>query len=180
MDGFTHAFCKTRYSLDGLSSFFHYQGVAQKAIKSLKYRFVFDLAQEFIGLIPLVMMDSRLRGNDTIMAPVPLHPSRLRFRGFNQAEKLGTILTHRLDVPFEKNVLKRVVKTPSQVEVKDREKRLKNMDQAFAIHDSTFVLHNSSILLFDDVWTTGATLRSATRALKRAGASRVWGVTMAR
>ncbi len=68
----------------------------------------------------------------------------------------------------------------SQVEVKDREKRLKNMEKAFVCHDSKFKIHDSSILLFDDVWTTGATMRSAASTLKRAGASFVWGITMAR
>ncbi len=177
MDGITHPRCKTRYSLDGLTSVFHYDGVARKAIKALKYRFVSDLAKEFVGLVP--QRWSRLAG-DTIIVPVPLHPSRLRYRGFNQAEVLGTIFAQRIHVPFRPLVLKRVVKTLSQVEVMGREKRLKNLEKAFVYHNSGFNIHDSCILLFDDVWTTGATLRSAGNALKRAGASFVWGVTMAR
>jgi competence protein ComFC len=66
------------------------------------------------------------------------------------------------------------------VEVKDREKRLKNMKGVFGFKQSTVNIHQSTILLFDDVFTTGATLRSATSVLKRKGARFVWGVTMAR
>ncbi len=175
MDGSTHSFCKTRYTLDGLTSFFHYHGVVQKAVKSLKYRLVSDLASEFIDLVPQRL--SRLAGDKVILVPIPLHSDRQRYRGFNQAEVLGKFLAQRVKVPFHHDTLKRVVKTLSQVEVKDREKRLKNMEKAFQV---TLDVKGSTILLFDDVWTTGATLRSAGNALKRAGASFVWGVTMAR
>lgn len=79
--------------------------------------------------------------------------------------------------------------TTSQVEVKDREKRLKNMDGVFALQpnfDKSMLKHKfvngkeMRIFLFDDVWTTGATMRSAANVLKRAGARFVWGVTIAR
>ncbi len=192
IDGITHPHCKTRYSLDGLTSFFHYNGIIQKAVKSIKYRFVSDLAKEFIYLIPC---HSREGGNPSalfssqpwipgltrddraILVPIPLHSSRLRARGFNQAEVLGKFLAQRLNVPFRTDLVKRVVQTLSQVEVKDREKRLKNMEKAFQV---TSDVKDVAILLFDDVWTTGATLRSAGNILKREGASFVWGLTMAR
>ncbi len=180
IDGITHPHCKTRYSLDGLTSFFHYKGPVQKAVKSIKYRYASDLASEFIDLIPFSMMDSRLRGNDTIIVPVPLHPSRLRYRGFNQAEVLGTLIAQRFSIPMQSDILKRVRETKSQVEVMGREKRLKNMEGAFVMNNSKFDIRTSSIFLFDDVFTTGATLRSAAKVLKRAGALFVWGITMAR
>ncbi len=180
IDGITHPHCKTRYALDGLISFFHYHGVVQKAVKALKYRFVFDLASEFVSLIPsssFSQLTNKLMNQVAILVPIPLHSSRERYRGFNQAEVLGTLVAQRFSIPMHSNALKRARETKSQVEVKDREKRLKNMEKAFQV---TSDVKDVAILLFNDVWTTGATMRSAGNILKRGGASFVWGLTMAR
>ena len=90
IDGMTHPRCQTKYSLDGLTSFFYYDRIIRKAIKAMKYRFVSDLAKEFIGLVPLSSLQLTMEqfNNEAILIPLPLHPSRLRFRGFNQAEVL--------------------------------------------------------------------------------------------
>jgi ComF family protein len=172
LDGITHPKCRVRYSLDGLISFFHYDGPIRKAIKSIKYRRVSDLAEEFVSLVS-INADSRLRGNDIILIPSPLRQNRFRDRVFNQAEKLGMIIAKRLNIPLRTDILRRVKETTPQVEMKDKKKRLENMQNVFSIH-------NSSILLFDDVFTTGATMRNAASVLKRGGAGRVWAVTMAR
>lgn len=185
IDGATHPRCKTRYSLDGLTSFFRYNGVIRKAVKAIKYRFVSDLAKEFVDLIPYSILDSlskpyTLIPKPYILVPIPLHPSRLHFRGFNQAEVLGRLLAKRLDILFKTNILKRVKKTTPQVEMKDRKKRLKNMEGVFVVNNLTMKQwSNVTIFLFDDVFTTGATLRSAANVLKRRGVKRVWGVVMA-
>lgn len=168
LDGITHLGCKTPYGLDGLTSFFHYEGIIQKAIKAIKYRFVSDLASEFMNLVPSqsIIYDPR-----SILVPIPLHPSRLRFRGFNQAEELGKFL----QIPMRTDLIIRIKKTIPQVEVNDKEKRLANMKNVFEAQGK-----EDNVLLFDDVFTTGATMRSAALVLKRAGAKRVWGMTMAR
>ena len=193
VDGKTHPKCQTRYTLDGLTSFFHYNGIIRQAIKTVKYRLVSDLAQEFINLIP----DSSLQlithnlparnassiadagGQPTTLIPIPLHPARERFRGFNQAEVLGRILAKRLGVPMRTDVLQRVRKTVPQVEMKDRKKRLKNMENVFAVSPNILISQYLNIFLFDDVFTTGATLQSAANVLKRAGVGKVWGVVLA-
>lgn len=178
IDGVTHPVCKTTYTIDGLTSFFHYDGMIQKAVKFLKYRFVFDLAEEFIDLIPIQTI-GRL-DNKSILVPIPLHPSRLQFRGFNQAEVLGRLIAGKLNIPVRADILKRVKKTKPQVEMKDREKRLTNMKDVFSLHQPLTTSHKQSmIFLFDDVFTTGATLRAAANVLKRAGAKNVWGIVMA-
>lgn len=169
LDGITHPPCRTYYSLDGLTSFFHYRGVVQKAVKAIKYRLVSDLADEFVSLIPNVRLP---RG---VIVPIPLHSSRLRARGFNQAEILGNALASRLHIPIHPAILRRIRATPPQADIKEKKKRLENMKNSFV---SAPVSGN--ILLFDDVCTTGATLRSAAGALKRAGAKRVWAMTMAK
>jgi len=181
IDGATHPRCKTKYTIDGLTSFFHYDGVIQQAVKLLKYRFVSDLAKEFVDLIPSSYLQFLiLNFKFLILIPIPLHPSRFRFRGFNQAEILGKLIASKLNISVRTDILKRAKKTTPQVEMKDRKKRLTNMGNAFAInHLAMKQLGNGAVLLFDDVFTTGATLRSAANVLKRAGAKKVWGIVMA-
>lgn len=165
LDGITHPGCKTPYGLDGLTSFFHYEGIIQKAIKAIKYRFISDLASEFISLVPTNQIPQG------VLIPIPLHPSRLRFRGFNQAEELGKFF----GLPMRTDLITRTKKTVPQVEMSDKKQRLENMKNVFVAEGKV-----DSVLLFDDVFTTGATMRAATMVLKRAGAKTVWGMTMAR
>ncbi|MFH0863755.1 MAG: ComF family protein [Candidatus Gottesmanbacteria bacterium] len=221
--GATHPKCQSKYSLDGLTSFFIYDGPIRKAIKELKYRLVTDLARELVSLtedagdeffqtaiqkqtaevgtkifygtkparIPTM---SRFRSskilclpavwvndaNNLILVPVPLHWRRENWRGFNQSEVLGKILAQKLDVKFIPDLLIRKKFTQPQVELKGDE-RQKNIQNAFTLnHNSSFIIHNSNIIVFDDVWTTGSTLRSCGRVLKEAGVKKVWGMTLAR
>jgi ComF family protein len=170
-------------------SFFRYKGPVRQAIKLLKYKFVSDLTEEFISLIPFSSLHSTMKqySNVAILIPIPLHPSRLRFRGFNQAEVLGKLLAERLNIPMKTDILKRIRKTTPQVEVKDRKKRLKNMENAFSVNNLAMKQCSNlpagkagvTILLFDDVFTTGGTLRAAANVLKRAGVKRVWGLVLA-
>lgn len=187
IDGATHPRCRTRYSLDGLTSFFRYDGVIRKGVKALKYRFVSDVGEEFVSLVPAFLLRdvSGHIGNDSMLVPIPLHHSRFRERGFNQAEVLGRFVSGRLSaqaglhISMRMGMLRRVKKTLPQVEMKKRVDRLRNMAAVFAIN-RTVSLQGASIILFDDVFTTGATMRSAANVLKRHGVTYVWAVTMAR
>lgn len=174
IDGVTHPRCQTRYSLDGLISYFHYEGVIRQAVKTLKYRCVSDLAFEFVSLTPAPHAS---RATSCVLVPIPLHRSRFMERGFNQAEVLGRLVAEQLHIPVCTDILKRVKKTVPQVSMKKREARLANMQGVFAVRYTSV---SERVVLFDDVFTTGATMRSAANALKRAGAKYVWAVTMAR
>ena len=177
IDGRTHPRCQTQYSIDGLTSFFRYDGVVRKGIKAIKYRMVSDIASSFVGLIPDSSSHNLIqKGSGFVLVPIPLHISRLRERGFNQAEALGMHFCRRFEIPMVTDVLVRKKRTVPQVEMKDREKRLKNMAGVFALNKTP----PNYVVLFDDVFTTGATMRSAANVLKRAGVRRVWAVTMAR
>jgi len=181
IDGVTHPRCRTRYTLDGLTSIFRYNGIIRQAVKLLKYRLVTDLAKEFIDLIPFSFFQATLNNQQLpILVPIPLHPSRLRARGFNQVEVLGKILSRRLNIPMRTNILVRIKKTIPQVEMQDRKKRLENMEGVFSVQNlAVKELSNMTTLLFDDVFTTGATLRSAANILKRSGVKKVWSITLA-
>ncbi len=183
IDGATHPGCRTRYTIDGLTSFFRYDGAVRKAIKAIKYRFVTDLAAEFVSLIPpfsLQQITTVQTNQRTALVPIPLHPSRLRERGYNQAEVLGALIAQKMRIPMSTDILRRSRKTIPQVAMKKREARLKNMEGVFAVFPNISVSVYPCIVLFDDVFTTGATMRAAANILKRSGAPFVWGVTMAR
>jgi competence protein ComFC len=170
LDGITHPGCRSGYCIDGLISFFHYGGIIQHAIKTLKYRFVTGIAREFVSLVPDTILPKG------ILIPIPLHKTRLRERGFNQAE----ILARQFHVPIRTDILVRKKPTKPQTEMKKRKERLQNMQSVFSINSSIRLSYYPAVLLFDDVFTTGATMRDAAGALKRHGVQSVWAVTMAR
>lgn len=170
-DSATHPGCRGRYTIDGLTSFFRYESIIQKAVKALKYRFVSDLATEFVSLIP-----QDLFPKSSCLIPIPLYPTRLRERGYNQAEVMGKLIAAKLNIVMRTDILRRTKQTVPQVEKKQRKDRLKNMEKVFSVSSPV----SPNILLFDDVFTTGATMRSAANVLKRNGAKIVWGITMAR
>jgi ComF family protein len=122
--------------------------------------------------------DERLRGREfDIIVPVPLHPTRQRERGFNQAALLAELLSTRISIPC-KRVLKRIRYTTTQTAL-DRAERMENLHNAFRLRKNADVrgLH---VLLIDDVLTTGSTLSECARVLKRAGAISVHAATAAR
>ena len=106
-----------------------------------------------------------------IIVPVPLHRSRERERGFNQATLIGARLADALSVPCMPKALARVKHTPPQAETKSREERRANIMGCFS--GNAALVRGASILLVDDVFTSGETVREAVRALKAAGAKTV-------
>lgn len=179
--GATHPKCKTSFCLDGLTSIWVYDGPIKKAIKELKYRFVTDLARELVSLIDTTLIYRYMRTVDFVLTPVPLHWWRLRWRGFNQAEILGKMIAEKLEIKFVPDLLTRKKPTRPQVELEGKARR-ENIANAFAINPRFSKIHHppSNILLFDDVWTTGVTLRACGNVLKRAGVKSVWGLTLAK
>ena len=153
---------------------FVYEGVVRTAVQHLKYRGVRTLVPEMAR--PMAWELAVTVPPPFTLVPVPLHPRRLRERGFNQAELLARELARLLDAPLLTGLLRRTADTSSQVETATRAERLQNVRDAFA---STGTLDGEAVVLVDDVTTTGATLSSAARALRSAGASRVYGLTYA-
>lgn len=104
------------------------------------------------------------------LIPVPLHPSRLRERGYNQALELARPLSRAFGVPSLCNLLKRDRATAAQSNL-DASQRRKNLRKAFVVLDDTSL--PAHVALIDDVMTTGATARECARVLRRAGVERV-------
>ena len=146
-----------------------------QAVYALKYRNLRALAPVLGGLMASEVQNARL--DVELLVPVPLHPRRLRERGYNQAELLAQQMGRRLGVPVAVRGLVRVRHTPAQARTENRETRRANVAAAFRARDS---FDGRRVLLVDDVCTTGATLEACAAALREAGAHEVWGVTLAR
>lgn len=114
---------------------------------------------------------------DVIM-PVPLHPKRLRWRGFNQSLLLARQISRTYGTPTEPFMLRRVKETPPQTQLTEDERR-KNMRGAFALHGEKS-LKDKTVLLVDDIYTSGATVNECSQTLRRGGAKEVYVLTLAR
>lgn len=140
-----------------------------KSIHLLKYNFIQDLVP-FLGKI---LIDALIKNQFPLpdyLIPVPLHPQRLRWRGFNQSELLAKHISQRLlpgmKIPVKTDWLIRKKKTESQMKITSAEKRKTNLKKAFAINLPTcFEGKNKRILLIDDVCTTGSTLIECAKTL---------------
>jgi len=166
--------CEGLANFDSAYSFGSYEGSLQKLIQIFKYGKVETLARplgEF--LIRAVPCDERF---DLIIA-MPMHWRKKWERGFNQAELLARPVAKRYGLPLSTN-LRRKRYTKSQAGLSEAE-RQSNLAGAFVVEDPSR-LAAQHILLIDDVFTTGATLRAAASVLKRAGAARVSALTLAR
>jgi ComF family protein len=162
--------------MDGLISGFVYQGVMKRLISKYKYKFISDLNQTLIELLISELKAPQLFNTAWALVPIPLHPKRLRWRGFNQAALLAKGLSCEWDLPLETNILKRDRHTQSQMQLSASQRRI-NLKGAFSVSLSTRV--PDSILLVDDVATSCATLRESARVLKQAGVTEIWGLTLA-
>ena len=104
-----------------------------------------------------ILQSKRFNSLDCII-PVPLHPKKLKKRGYNQVRSFGESLSNKLNIPMIENKLLRVSKSNTQT-YKNRFERSKNVEEIFELPDIN-IFKNQHILLIDDVVTTGATLES--------------------
>lgn len=107
-----------------------------------------------------------------VIIPVPVHPSRLKQRGYNQAEVLARKLSDRTGIPVRTDLLVRRIRTAPQKKLSDAE-RLKNLRQAFQVR-KPIPKGSRRILLIDDIYTTGSTMEACTRCLLEQGAEKVF------
>lgn len=148
-----------------------YEGVGKEIVHSLKYRGHTTVVERLAAPLLEEAMDGRLF--DAVV-PVPLHRSRLRRRGFNQAALLARALARRINAPVS-DTLQVVRSTRDQVELSAAERR-RNVAGAF----SAGARARGRLLLVDDVFTTGATTSACAAALLRAGAAEVHALTLCR
>jgi ComF family protein len=159
---------------DSLRCGFVYAGLAREAIHRLKYNGERQLAPVLVSA--MVNAEPGLPRGD-LLAPIPLHPARLRRRGYNQAELIARALGQSLRVATADRALHRLRDTASQVTV-PAQQRWSNVRDAFAAEPS--VVSGKHVILVDDVATTTSTLRAAALTLRDAGAAHVDAIVLVR
>jgi ComF family protein len=152
------------------------EGKSQQLLHLLKYRNKPALAKELGALYGRVLLQTDLCNRWEVIVPVPLHPQKLKRRGYNQSEEFGLGLSKVLSIPLQ-NLLERSVFTETQTR-KSRLERMSNVDEVFQLSEGKTV-QNRNIMLVDDVMTTGATLCACANVLLGNNAKTVDLITLA-
>lgn len=178
-EGKVHPNCKKPLGLDQLISLWKYEGVIRKAILVLKYKFVLDVSEELSDAIYERITQKEIDfGKNIILTSVPLHKKRQFFRGFNQSEVVAKKIAEKLNWKYVPDILVRSKNTEFQTNL-SKSQRLKNIKNAFEFNNRYKLKDkNKIIVIFDDVWTTGATIKEMTKILKKKGINTIIGLTI--
>ena len=169
--GVTHIRCREPFVLDGRISLWKHSGGVRKAIAGMKYKFALEIAKEMAEYAAKEIEKKKLFfPKNSVLVPIPLYWHRKNWRGFNQSEEIGKLIAERLGWGFDKDLLVRKVSKKPQTSLK-KEKRKTNIKGVFSLIKTPG--KNISIILFDDVWTTGSTVKEAVKVLKEGGVKRV-------
>ena len=162
--------------VDGIRAPFSFDGIVRSAIHYLKYRRIRALAKPLAEYLYACIQDNGIRAE--VLVPVPLHPRKLKERGYNQAELLACELGKLTGWPVEATLLVRIKDAPPQARTTSAQERRQNVKGAFACKGR--LLQGKAVLLVDDVCTTGATINACAEVLKNLPAASVWALTVAR
>ena len=148
---------------------FVYDGELRRAILDIKFGGCRAYAKPLGELVAEVLPPYYLYSDYDMLLPVPLHPNRLKERGFNQAELIAEALSEKLLVPMYDDVLFRIRDTKRQASL-SRAMRQKNVEGAFFADG---VVAGKRIMLVDDIYTAGATVKACAKELIEKGAAEV-------
>ena len=152
-----------------------YDGIVIKLIHDLKYH-----NKQFVGeYLSRMIVDEFIKHNFDVdvVVPIPLNPNREKQRGYNQALLISVSFEKELGLPIDTVNFVRTVDTPTQTQL-SKEERKHNLEHAFKVINKTF-FKNKKVLLIDDVYTTGATMEEASKALIDGGAKEVYCLSVA-
>ena len=179
--------CRTsqKSSIDSLVAAVSYENpVIKKLVHNFKYRFVSDISGVLAKLISRALVQNDIALPD-FLVPVPLHPRRLRWRGFNQSFLLASHISEEI-APLTGieilDILERKKFNRPQMQIKNYQERLQNMQNIFALNENfdENIIKNKRLMLVDDIATTGATLGECAKMLKQFGAKKVSAAVVAR
>jgi ComF family protein len=153
-------------------------GVMRDVIHRYKYHRAFWFEPFFEALIKDAIQSNKVGVGWDILVPVPLHPTKLREREFNQAERIARLLGHQTGVPVRTDLVARFEVGETQTRL-SRQERAANVHRAFGSVRPDRI-EGVNALIIDDVLTTGATTNAVARVLKRLGARRIGVWTLAR
>jgi len=162
--------------IDGIRSPFRFDGIISQAIYQFKYHNLRAIAGHMAELLHNYLLINPIPGD--VLISVPLHPKRLRQRGYNQSDLMARKLSKLVGLPVIDHCLVRQKDNPPQTKTKNVDERRRNVLDAFISSDQS--LSGKRVILIDDVCTSGATLEACAAALKTVGVSSVWGLKLAR
>lgn len=158
----------------------HYNDLSKALLLQFKHGDALHLTPFLSSLLLPLLYEFLPIHTNSVLIPIPLHPIRLFKRQYNQAALLTHSLNKKLKIPYLPFALYRKRSTPSQGHLSFSQ-RHQNVKNAFSIKPTSLSLIKGKIIfLIDDVWTSGATLSSATKTLLNAGASSVYTLSVAR
>ena len=146
-------------------------GSGQKLIHSLKYHGNKKLGYELGRMAATIYRETGLFDTVDLLLPVPLHPKRMRQRGYNQSEWIARGIRSVTGIAVDTSSLSRIKKTESQTR-KQIFERSENVEDIFRV-ENTDTLKNKHILLVDDVITTGSTMNACAEAMKAISGIRI-------
>lgn len=173
---------------DGIFAATHYDDPnISQLIHLFKYRFIRDLETPLGAILAESVLQSEIPLPDAIL-PVPLHPRRERWRGWNQSALLADALIRNIapDIapPLFHRLLIRNRFTAPQMSIRDRTRRKQNIKNAFSLNerslDIPFDISGKRLWLIDDVAASGSTIDACAATLKKHGAAEVFGIVVAR
>lgn len=155
-----------------------YEGPVGQLVQDFKFHRATWLCEDLVDLLEGAVRAKFAFPEIDVVVPVPLHPNRLRERGYNQSALLAQALAQRLNRRFDDASLIRTLDTEHQTRLSG-DARQNNLRNAFSVVRPPWV-RGRTVLLVDDVMTTGTTLSQCAAPLVKAGAARVWCATLAR
>ncbi|MCI8726356.1 MAG: ComF family protein [Hungatella sp.] len=164
-----------RHGFERNLALLNYDETASRSMAAIKYQNRREYLDFYGQAVCLKYGKSIKRFHPDGVVPVPVHSSRKKIRGFNQAEILAKHISTNLEIPMYPDALKRIKKTAPQKELNPAE-RLRNLKEAFVPGQLPGEVR--TVLLVDDIYTTGSTLEACTGVLKSMGVCRVYGVTV--
>lgn len=189
--GRTHKRCKKRKSLDGVVSLWDFEGLTKKLIHETKYNSLIDIVEEMVCFGFSVMKKNEERfscflsflfDKETVLTFVPLTNKKKKKRGFNQSEEVAK----QIALITKKEVFQLIIKikeNQSQTDL-NKEERKENVKDVFCYNENIDKngekIEIKKVVLVDDVWTSGATMRECCKVLKENGVKEVWGFTIAK
>ena len=184
--GQRHNYCPSRHHLDGLVGVWEYEGMVRKLFHEIKYGKVRNAISELTELSFKIMTKDEARfasffsflfSEKPIITFVPMHDKKEWRRGFNQSKLIAEEISKITNLEVM-SLLEKVKRTESQAKL-DKAERVKNIEGVFNIRKDQNKIPEKLVLI-DDIWTTGATMKECCKVLKKVGVKKVWGFTLAR
>lgn len=162
------------------SNFFYNRGYAlwvydknvKKSIADFKFHYRREYSKYYIQEILHYYREKIIKIAPEVLIPVPIHKTKLKERGFNQAEVLARGISKSVGIPVANNYLIRSHKTKAQKRLNDKE-RATNLQGAFVLNPIYCTTSYRKVMLVDDIYTTGSTIDSCTQVLIQAGINKV-------